>query len=157
MVIGTRGGMGKGNGTGFINPNGGGVFQGNNSSSWSTTSDRRLKKNIINNTEGLDVINQVRVVNFEYRLPEEIEEAELKNQALVNLDENDELIGLQGVKLGVIAQELQEICSECVRTESSGVLSVVDDSLFWHLINAVKELSAQNAALETRLSALEAQ
>jgi hypothetical protein len=155
MVIGTRGGTGKGNNTGFINPNGGGVFQGNNSSSWSTTSDRRLKKNISDNTEGLDVINQVRVVNFEYKFPEEIEEAEFKSQALVKRNEDDEITGLQGVKLGVIAQELQEICSECVRTESSGVLSVVDDNLFWHLINAVKELSAQNASLEARLTALE--
>ena len=157
MVIGTRGGTGKGNNTGFINPNTGGVYQGNNASSWATTSDRRLKKNIVDNTEGLDVINQVRVVNFEYRLPEEIEEAELKNQALVTLDENDEVTGPQGVKLGVIAQELQEVCSDCVKEESSGVLSVVDDNLFWHLINAVKELSAQNAALEARLTALEAQ
>jgi trimeric autotransporter adhesin len=155
MVIGTRGGTGKGNNTGFINPNTGGVYQGNNSSSWSTTSDRRLKKNIVDNTEGLDIINQVRVVNFEYRLPEEIEETELQGQALVKRNEDDEITGLQGVKLGVIAQELQQVCSDCVTEETTGVLSVVDDSLFWHLINAVKELSAQNAALEARLTALE--
>ena len=155
MVIGTRGGSGKGNNTGFINPNTGGVYQGNNSSSWSTTSDRRLKKNIVDNTEGLDIINQVRVVNFEYRLPEEIEETELQGQALVKRNEDDEITGLQGVKLGVIAQELQQVCSDCVTEETTGVLSVVDDSLFWHLINAVKELSAQNAALEARLTALE--
>jgi len=55
----------------------------------------------------------------------------------------------------VIAQELQTVCSDCVKTESSGVLSVVDDNLFWHMVNAVKELSAQNAALEARLAALE--
>ena len=155
MVIGTRGGTGKGNQTAFINPNGGAAYQGNNSSSWSTTSDRRLKKNIVNNTEGLDVINQVRVVNFEYRLPDEIEEADLQGQALVNRDENDQVTGLTGIKLGVIAQELQAVCSDCVKEESSGVFSVVDDNLFWHMVNAVKELSAQNAALEARLAALE--
>ena len=149
--------IGKGDNTGFIQPNGGGVYQGNNSSSWSTTSDRRLKKNIVDNTEGLDIINQVRVVNFEYRLPEEIEQDDLKSQALVTRSETNEIVGLQGVKLGVIAQELQQVCSDCVKQESTGVLSVVDDNLFWHLINAVKELSAQNAALEERLATLEAQ
>jgi len=156
IVIGTYDSTGKGNNTGFINPNGGGVYQGNNSSSWSTTSDRRLKKNIVDNTEGLDIINQVRVVNFEYRLPEEIEETDLQSQALVKRNENDEVTGLQGTKLGVIAQELQQVCSDCVREETTGVLSVVDDNLFWHMVNAVKELSAQNAALEARLTALEA-
>ena len=64
----------KGNSTGFISPNGGPVYQGNNSSTWSTTSDRRLKKNIVDNTAGLAAINDIRVRNFEYRLPEEVTE-----------------------------------------------------------------------------------
>ena len=144
---------GKGSNTGFIQPNGGGVYQGNNSSSWSTTSDRRLKKNIVDNTEGLEIINQVRVVNFEYRLPEEIEDDELKSQALVHRNEDDEITGLQGIKLGVIAQELQQVCSDCVKEETTGVMSVVDDNLFWHLINAVKELSAEVDALKAQIQA----
>ena len=65
---------GSGSGTGFISPNDGAVYQGNNSSSWSTTSDRRIKKNIVDNTVGLDAINQVQVKNFEYRTEDEITE-----------------------------------------------------------------------------------
>ena len=45
---------GKGSSTGFINPNSGGVYQGNNSASWSTTSDQRIKENI-KDIKGLDV------------------------------------------------------------------------------------------------------
>jgi hypothetical protein len=35
---------GKGSNTGFFSPNGGGVYQGNNSSTWSTVSDKDLKR-----------------------------------------------------------------------------------------------------------------
>jgi len=134
IVIGTTTpSVGKGNSTGFINPNGGGVYQGNNSSSWSTTSDQRLKKNIADNNDGLDKINSIRVRNFEYRLPEEVD-AELKPT---------DAIQKTGVQLGVIAQELQAVLPECVKQESTGVLSVNTDNLTWYLINAIKELKAE--------------
>ena len=38
--------VGKGSSTGYINPNLGSIYQGNNSASWATTSDERIKKNI---------------------------------------------------------------------------------------------------------------
>ena len=38
-----------------------------------TTSDRRIKKNIVDNNEGLSLINQIAVKNFEYKTAEEIE------------------------------------------------------------------------------------
>jgi len=131
---------GKGSSTGFINPNSGGVYQGNNSSSWSTTSDQRLKKNIVDNTVGLSAINGIQVRNFEYRLPEEVTELP-QNQA----------INIAGVQLGAIAQELQQILPDCVKTESTGVLAVNPDNIMWHMINAIKELNAKVIALETKL------
>ena len=130
----------KGNDTGFINPNGGGVYQGNNSSSWSTTSDQRLKKNIVDNNTGLEKIVSIQVRNFEYRLPEEVD-AELKST---------DAIPNKGVQLGVIAQELAQVLPECVKTESTGVMSVDTDNLTWYLINAVKELNAKITALENK-------
>jgi len=135
LVVCTTGGsnvLGKGNSTGFIDPNGGGVFQGNNSSSWSTTSDQRLKKNIIDNNEGLDKITAIKVRNFEYRLPDEV--TDLPQEQAINK---------AGVQLGVIAQELQAVCPDCVTEQSTGVLSINTDELFWHLVNAVKELKAE--------------
>jgi hypothetical protein len=132
--------VGKGGSTGFINPNGGGVYQGNNSATWSITSDVRLKKNIVNNNTGLDLINQIQVRNFEYRLPEEITELEPTSA-----------ISRTGIQLGVIAQEIKQVSEEFVKTESTGVMSVDTDNLVWYLINAVKELNAKVTALEAQL------
>ena len=42
-----------------------------------------------------------------------------------------------------------------VTEESTGVLSVNPDNLTWYLVNAVKELSAKNDALEARIATLE--
>ena len=132
---------GKGNNTGFINNGGGGTFQGNNNASWSTTSDQRLKKNIVDNTEGLEKITGIQVRNFEYRLPEEITEVSPK-QAILKT----------GVQLGVIAQELQQVCPDCVTEQSTGVLSVDTDEIFWHMVNAIKQLNAKVTALEAQLA-----
>lgn len=57
---------GKGSNTGFINPQGGGVFQGNNSSSWSTTSDERIKQNFVPVTNGLEIVNALDPFEFDY-------------------------------------------------------------------------------------------
>jgi hypothetical protein len=131
---------GKGTNTGFINAGGGGNYQGNNSSSWSTTSDQRLKKNIADNNVGLDAINSIRVRNFEYRLPDEVD-AELKPT---------DAIKKSGIQLGVIAQELQAVLPDCVKTESTGVMTVDQDNLTWYMINAIKELSARVKQLEAK-------
>ena len=96
-----------------------------------------MKKNIVDNNDGLAKIEAIRVRNFEYRTPEEI--TELPATA-----------GIQkaGTQLGVIAQEM---LPECVSETSEGVLSVNTDPLVWYLVNAVKELSAQVKALQAQL------
>jgi trimeric autotransporter adhesin len=132
----------KGNSTGLINPNNGGVYQGNNSSSWSTVSDRRIKKNIEDNNTGLDAINQIQVKNFEYRTEDEIVDFEHPSSAVVKKE---------GIQLGVIAQEIEEILPDMVKTESTGVKSVNPDNLTWYLVNAVKELSAKVEELESQI------
>jgi hypothetical protein len=136
---------GKGSNTGFIQPNGGGVYQGNNSATWSITSDQRLKKNIVDNTEGLDIVSQIRVRNFEYRTAEEVTELPAHT-----------VIEKTGVQLGVIAQELQEVCGDCVKTESTGVMSVNQDNITWHLVNAIKDLKTIVDAQAARIATLEA-
>jgi len=133
ILISTQAGTaGKGSSTGFISAGGGGVYQGNNGATWSVTSDRRLKKNIVDNNTGLDKITAIQVRNFEYRLPEEITELATTNA-----------IKKSGVQLGVIAQELQAVLPECVKTEDTGVMSVDSDNLTWYMINAIKELKAE--------------
>jgi hypothetical protein len=133
IVICTGGGpTGKGASTGFISPNGGGVYQGNNSAAWSITSDQRLKKNIVDNNIGLEKITAIQVRNFEYRTENEI--TELPTHTAIKKE---------GVQFGVIAQELQLVLPDCVKTESTGVMSVNADNLTWYLVNAIKELDAK--------------
>ena len=149
LLISTVSGIyGKGGSTGYIYANGS-IYQGNNSATWAITSDARLKKNIVNNTTGLDAINAIQVRNFEYRTPDEVTDLP-KNQA----------IDIAGVQLGAIAQELQTVLPDCVKTESTGVMSLDTTNLTWYLINAVKELNtlaqtqaAQIAALTAKVGA----
>jgi hypothetical protein len=133
---------GKGSNTGFISPNGGAVYQGNNSTTWSQTSDIRIKKNIVDNNVGLEKIKNIQVRNFEYKLPEEISDG---------LTESD-AIDKQGIQLGVIAQEIETILPDMVTTESTGVMTVDADNMTWYLVNAVKELSAKVEELESKLN-----
>jgi len=132
---------GKGNNTLYVAGSSGAYNQAN-SSSWSTTSDRRLKKNIVDNTIGLDAINAIQVRNFEYRTEDEI--TELPKHAVIKKE---------GVQIGAIAQELQQVLPDCVKTESTGVMSVDTTNITWHLINAVKELSAELNALKAKVGA----
>jgi hypothetical protein len=135
VVLGVNAGAtvtGKGNSSFFVIAGGGGYYNGANSSSWTTTSDRKLKKNIVDNTDGLNKITGIRVRNFEYRLPEEINELPPEQAVLKS-----------GVQLGVIAQELQEVLPECITEMSTGVLTVQHDNLTWYMINAIKELKAE--------------
>ena len=141
IVIGSPNTTGKGASTAYINAGGGGSYQGNNSTLWSITSDQRLKKNIVDNTDGLNKITAIQVRNFEYRTADEVTELEPQNA-----------IDIKGVQLGAIAQELQAILPDCVKTESTGVMSVDATNLTWYLINAVKELNAKVTALEEQLS-----
>jgi trimeric autotransporter adhesin len=139
-----NGPTGKGNNTAFINANGGNTFNGANTTVFATVSDQRIKKNIVENTEGLGIISQLRVCNFEYRTEEEV--TDLPSHAVINKI---------GVQLGVIAQELQQVCPDCVTEQSTGVLSVDTDEIFWHMVNAVKELKAELDQAKTRIAALE--
>ena len=138
IIVCTASTTGKGSNTGYINASSG-VYQGNNSASWSTTSDQRLKKNIVDNNTGLDIINQIQVRNYECRLPEEITELP-----------QDQAIAKTGVQLGAVAQELQTVVPECVKKETTGVMTVDTAPLTWYLINAVKELTARVAQLEAK-------
>ena len=66
------------------------------------------------------------------------------------------MVKKEGVQLGVIAQEIEDIFPDIVKThEETGVKSVDPDNMTWYLVNAVKELSAQNEALVARITALE--
>lgn len=147
IVIGV-GAVGQGSNTSYIATFSGGfgsVYQGNNSTLWAIISDQRLKKNIVDNTDGLNKITAIQVRNFEYRLPDEID-LELKSTHAVNI---------QGVQLGAIAQELQTILPDCVKQESTGIYRVDASNLTWYMVNAIKELNTIVQAQAAQILALE--
>ena len=130
----------------------GACLQGNNSSSWGTSSDRRLKKDIVDSPKGLAEIKQLRVTNFKYRNEDEIDMsefpiAERPDQVVLRAESEGEL------QTGIIAQEIEEVLPECVEVSEKGVKTVNNDPITWAMINAIKELSAKNDALEARLAA----
>ena len=125
----------------------GACYQGDNTTTWSTTSDRRLKKNITDSSKGLAEIDQLRVANFEYRTEEEIDMSEFPkadgpHQVVIGSDRENEII------TGVIAQEVEAILPECIQVSDKGAKTVQTDPILWALVNAVKELSTKVKALE---------
>jgi hypothetical protein len=140
LVIG-QGLTGKGTQTAFVGGTSG-AYNAKNVTTWETTSDERIKKNVVDNSDGIDKIAAIRVRNFEYRAPDEI--TELPASAAV---------ARPGVQIGVIAQELRAVLPECVTEAANGVLSVSTDPLVWYLINAVQTLSAEVAALKAERTA----
>jgi hypothetical protein len=134
--------LGKGNSTAFIG-GASGAYNEKNVTTWETTSDIRLKKNIKTYNEGLNKINQIDVKNFEYRSKDEIIDS-LKLS----------VIERSGIQIGVIAQEYKEIFPESVSVNSTGILSINTDNLIWHLVNSIKELSAELKILKIEIENL---
>ena len=130
-----------------------GSYNTANNANWNTTSDRRIKKSIVNNDSGLDKLKQIQVRNFEYKTEDEIKTDNPELTDVVKSAAVDE----QGLQLGVIAQELETILPECVTESSLGIKTVNSDNLTWYLVNAVKELSAKNDALAAEVEQLKSQ
>lgn len=109
---------------------------------WAALSDRRLKKNVRDYTDGLSVLKQIRPVAFQYN--------GMGNTA----DNGSEYIG-------IIAQELGEAAPYMVMQEGE-YLSVDPTAFTYILINSVQEqqteieaLSGENDELKAELSRLQ--
>ncbi len=102
-------------------------------------SDMRLKTNIAPIADALDKLQQIRGVSFEW-------------------NERSEVLGHSaGQKdIGVIAQEVETVFPELVHTSSTDGYKAVEYSrLTAVLIEAIKELKAENQTLRQRIEALE--
>ena len=140
LIINTASGVtGKGANTGFISPNGGGVYQGNNSASWSTTSDQRIKENITPVASGLGVITQLNPVTFDYILTKKSD-------------------------VGFIAQEFEKVLPDQVQTHAaspeekeltgSDTLYGITPNLVPYLVAAIKELKSELDSVKAELATL---
>jgi hypothetical protein len=131
--------VGKGTSTGFINPQGGAVYQGNNSTLWSITSDQRIKENIVTLTTGLSTILALRPVEFDY----------------IETKKHD---------ISFIAQEYQQVLPDQVTEHSASpaeqeiagtdTLLGLTPNLVPYLVAAIKELNAKVDAQAAEIATL---
>ena len=115
--------------------NGNGAIAGNGDSqaTFISTSDARLKENIINLPSQLSNIMALRPVEFDYKAS-------------------------KGHQIGFIAQEVREIYPDLVSESSDGYLTLAGlDKNYSRLIKAIQELKALVDAQAVRIAALEAQ
>jgi hypothetical protein len=112
-------------------------------STWTIVSDARLKTNVSDFKEGLDVVKKIRPVWFEYN-----------GKAGLPAGEKS---------VGILAQEMQKIAPYMIgkfeQTDEAGVTNEYLDynanALFYLLVNSVKELSVQNDKKDERIDVLE--
>ncbi|MGD8500511.1 MAG: tail fiber domain-containing protein, partial [Phycisphaerales bacterium] len=106
-------------------------------SSWATFSDARLKDIRGDYEAGLSEVCQLAPVRYSYK------------------PDNDQDLPADGESVGVVAQQVQEVLPEAVEGNADGCLMVNNDPIIWAMVNAVKELKAENDTLKQRLEALE--
>jgi hypothetical protein len=104
--------------------------------SWSSPSDIRLKVIKGNYGRGLSEIAQLNPVTYSYKRDNEL-----------GLPQDNEYVG-------VTAQEVEHVIPEAVEQNEKGYLMVNNDPIIWSMVNAIKELSAQNQELRQELEAL---
>ena len=116
----------------------------NGGGDWLALSDRRVKGNIQDYTNGLAEIAQLRPVSYNY------------NEKSGYNDTGTTYVGL-------IAQEVENVLPNTVSEydDTDGPSGLADirqfdsSEVLWALVNAVKELKAENEALKSRVEALE--
>ena len=127
------------------------------SSSVSSSSDERIKKDIEDCTVGLSFINRLRPVNYKLKLNSELPDPWQDD----DVDDHD-----SGWHNGFIAQEVKaalddenisaekmEVWSEDL--DNGGLQSLAEASLIPMLVKSIQELKAKNDALEARITELE--
>lgn len=98
-----------------------------------STSDRRFKENITPIANALDKVKTLTGVEFDWK------------------KETKDYHGYVGHDVGVIAQDVQAVLPEAVRTNANGYLSVRYEKMIALLVEANKELAARVEELEKKL------
>ena len=102
--------------------------------SWSSSSDRRLKKNIGDLDGALDTLLALRGVTFEYKDPASINE-------------------LEGTRIGFIAQEVEEVLSDWVGEKPDGMKMVTVRGFEALMVEALREQQRVIAAQDKEVAA----
>ena len=105
--------------------------------SWAVFSDARLKEIGARYEYGLSEIGQLEPVRYRYK-------------------RNNEL-GLKSEhgQVGLVAQDVRNVIPDAVSENDDGYLMLNSDPIIWAMLNAIKELEAQNQELRRRIEAIE--
>ncbi|XGC80230.1 tail fiber domain-containing protein [Bdellovibrio bacteriovorus] len=122
------------NGSFYLHVNG----QAGGSFAWSSTSDRRYKKDIQPLSSALENILKLRGVSYQWRK-----------------DEFPDMKFSAGKDIGVIAQEVEAVYPEAVVTSSNGYKSVTYSKLVSPLIESTRELYGMCKASEEQIKTLQ--
>ena len=119
---------------------------------WTQGSDVRLKKDIQDSTLGLDFVNDLRPVTYQWKSSNELP----KDFAHYN-EENNKTTGV--TMTGLIAQEVKEAIDKSGverfagwAEDKDGVQQISKEMFVFPLIKAVQELTAKVEELETKLN-----
>jgi hypothetical protein len=122
------------------------------STTWARESDERLKKNIENSTLGLDFVNDLRAVKYQWRTGEEQPE---EVQRYSKAGELESPLNTETINYGMIAQEVKSALDTVGvddfpgwSEDRDGIQALSVSSFVLPLIKAVQELSAKVEALE---------
>jgi hypothetical protein len=105
--------------------------------SWDSFSDIRLKEVDGNYEYGLKEISQLNPIRYSYK------------------KDNDLGLPAEQKFVGLVAQQVQGIIPDAVKENDKGYLMVNNDPIIWAMLNAIKELKAENESLRKRIEVLE--
>ena len=100
------------------------------------SSDKQLKKNIRDTALGLDTVRKINIKEYKFK---------------------DEKKYGEGVRYGVIAQDIQKILPNVVKKNNDGFLSIRPNDIFFVAINAIKELDKELQSLKNQNNELKNQ
>ena len=129
-------------GIGTLNPNPAFLLHvagrtANTTGVWTNLSDGTLKQNVMDLNGGLNKIEKLRPVTFEW-----------KNAGVMGRE--------KGAHMGFVAQDVEKVLPEWVKTDSDGYKWLQKEGVEALLVQAIQELEERNAALEKRVKSLEA-
>ena len=105
---------------------------------YGTPSDIRYKHNIHQLTNALSTVQKLRGVSFKWK-------EDTDSYKMTNITDD----------IGFIAQEVREVVPTLVRENEDGKLSLRERALIPLLVEAIKELKADNDHLRSRITHLE--
>jgi hypothetical protein len=128
---------------------------------WSRSSDERLKKNITDQKLGLDFINDLRTVKYNWKASHELDPDDSQLAHLYKEDEADNEMNTTATMHNFIAQEVKTALDTAGvsdfggwKEDQFGVQQVSREMFVIPLVKAVQELSAKVITLEAEVTKL---